>query len=334
MISVVIPTFRRQTRLRALLGSLANQQTSVPYEVLVVANLPEAGLKKIVESFGPHFRFHETGKLGVNIARNKGLDRARGEIVVLLDDDTFVTDREFLHKIARAHARHPEAIAIGGGYVPKDSLTPIEAAYHWILDHELRATVGERDEARLLRAGNVSLKASQLESHHRFDDRVVFGGSELSLFTRLRSEQNLFLLFDALSVEHRAQVSFFELAKRAFYQGYGKGLAEHDTAPPRPQWNSQLPLEETFRRAHVEQTALFRIAVRTYRRFHSFGYGLGLKDSDLYQASLASKKVIYRRPDLTPTRMLKAFFGGRWRRRLSDAARAHAAALSAALSLR
>ena len=332
VISVIIPTFRRQNRLRDLLGSLANQHVAAPYEVIVVANLPETGLKKTVESFGPNFRFHETGRLGVNMARNKGLERARGEIAVFLDDDTFVTDRAFLQKILSAHKRHPEALAIGGAYFPKAEMTSVEAAYHWILEHDLRALTGERDEARLLRAGNVSFKLSGLEPKHRFDDRIVFGGSEISLFTRLRREQNLFLLLDSLAVEHRAHVTLFDVAKRAFYQGYGQGLAEFETPPARPHWNSQLPMEETLRRAHVEQTWLFKLTVRIYKRFSNDGYRLGLKESDLYRESLISKKIVYRRPDFSSARMLAAFFGGHWRRRFILACREQLTAFNAAMS--
>ena len=311
MISVVIPTFRRQSRLRDLLGSLERQLVQVPFEVIVVANLPEAGLKKIVEAFGPNFKFHETGRIGVNIARNKGLERARGEIVTFLDDDMFVGDRDFLQRVWNAHAAHPEALAIGGPYAPKDAMTAAETAYHWILEHDLRSAVGERDEVRFLRAGNVSFKASGLEPRHRFDDRVLFGGSELSLFARLRREQNLFLLMDSLAVEHRAQVSLYEIARRAFFQGYGRGLSSIDAPPERPSWNSSMPLEEMFRRAHINETALFGLTVRLYRLFFAHGSKLGGRDAAIYQASLTSKKVIYRRPELTPLKMLSAFFGKR-----------------------
>ena len=334
LISVIIPTCRRASRLRDLLGSLANQQLTVPFEVLVVANLPEVGLKKIVDSYGPRFRFHETGRLGVNIARNKGLERARGEIVVFLDDDTFVADRAFLQKILAAHSSHPEALAIGGAYLPKAEMTPIESAYHWILEHQLRSNLGERDEARSLRAGNVSFKAVGLETKHRFDDRVVFGGSELSLFAKLRREQNLFLLLDSLSVEHRATISLFEIARRGFYQGYGQGLAEFALPHQRPHWNSKMPVEETFRRAHVEQTFLFRLTVRIYSRFSRFGHELGLRDSDTYQASLTSKKIVYRRPELTTWKILAALARGRWRSRLIEGWHRQVTALNAAISLR
>ena len=317
MISVVIPTFRRQSRLRDLLSSLERQVCNVPFEVIVVANLPEVGLKKVVESYGSQFRFHETGRIGVNIARNKGRERARGRVILFLDDDTYVTGRDFLQKHFNEHERHPEAVAIGGTYSPKASLTGIESAYHWILHHEASMAKVERDEARTLLAGNVSFKADGLEARHRFDDRVLFGASEQSLFQKLRREQNLFLSLDSLAIEHRISVNIFDIARRAFFQGYGRGLITEsaDATLDRPHWNSTLPFEETLRLSHVDQTRMFRFAVRVYRRFASFGLKLGRADAAVFAASATSKKIIYRRPEFTPLKMLAAFFGGRWRTR-------------------
>jgi glycosyltransferase involved in cell wall biosynthesis len=317
MISVVIPTFRRQNRLRDLLGSLERQVSNVPFEVIVVANLPEVGLKKVVESYGPRFRFHETGRIGVNIARNKGRERARGSVILFLDDDTYITNRDFLQKHFNEHEQHPEAVAIGGPYNPKASLSGAESAYHWILHHEALMAKVERDETRTLLAGNVSFKADGLEPRHRFDDRLVFGASEQSLFQKLRHEQNLFLSLDSLAVEHRLSLNLFGIARTAFFQGYGRGLIKEsvEATLDRPHWNSTIPFEETLRRAHVAQTRMFRLSVRVYRRFASYGLKLGLADAHLFEVSTSSKKVIYRRPELTPLKMLAAFFGGRWRSR-------------------
>ena len=319
MISVVIPTFRHQNRLRDLLGSLERQICSVSFEVIVVANLPEVGLKKVVESYGSQFRFHETGRIGVNLARNKGLERARGSVILFLDDDMYLTGRDFLQKHFNEHERHPEAVAIGGTYTPKASPSSVESAYHWILHHEAIAAKGERDEARTLFAGNVSFKADGLEARHRFDDRALFGASEQGLFQKLRREQNLFLSLDSLSIEHRLSITLFDLARRAFFQGYGNGLIAEsaDATLDRPHWNSTLPFEETLRRAHVEPTRLFRLAVRVYRRFSAYGRELGVTDASTYVASAFSTKIVYRRPDLSALKIMTALFGGRWRRRAS-----------------
>lgn len=309
MISVIIPTFRRQSKLRELLSSLERQVVKVPFEVIVVANLPEVGLKKVVESYGPQFRFHETGRIGVNIARNKGRSVARGQILLFLDDDVYLGDREMLQRHYDLHIVHPEACALGGGFSPRAELSAVETAYHWIREHEFTAGLGERGEARWLFAGNVSFKASSLGSL-KFDDRMWFGAD--SLFARLRFEQNLLVFEPSLTVEHRLSCSLFDIAKKAFFQGYARGLVAqfNETPLDRPHWNSSLPLDETFRRAHIEPSTLFSLAVTLYRRFFSYGEKVGAADIGLYTASLTSKKIIWRRPELSPARLVKAFFGG------------------------
>lgn len=324
-LSVVIPTFRHVSTLRELLGSLERQTTDFAFEVIVVANLPEVGLRKIVESYGPRFRFHETGRLGVNIARNKGLDLARGSLVLFLDDDTYLTDREFVAKHAAAHARHPQAIAIGGTYTPKASMTTAESVYHWILTHRFASSRLERDEARSLAAGNVSLKRELLEPRHRFDDRVRFGASEESFFAKLRGEQNLFLIFESLAVEHRARVGLLALARKGFYQGYGRKLAALDSNSllERPHWNSQRPLEETFRAAHVEETRLFTLALGLYRRAFAYGARLAARD--------ASRATPW--PEFSPAKLAAILFSARWGARASEATAVPIAAARAAIAL-
>lgn len=329
-ISVVIPTFRHQKTLRELLGSLKRQACDVAFEVIVIANLPEVGLKKIVESYGPRFRFHETGRVGANIARNKGFDLARGKTVLFLDDDTYLNDRDFVQKHAQLHARYPQAIAIGGPFTPKAGMTPVESAYHWILDHQLASARLERDEARTLSASNVSMKRELLENRHRFDDRVKFGASEESFFSKLRGEQNLLLSFNSISVEHRARLNLWSLMRKGFYQGYGQQLVASDASSTleRPHWNSSRPLDETFRAAHVQQTPTFRIAVRLYKKAHAYGKKQALRDSVPLIATTAIKHTARPRADFSFATFISLLISERRGRRLA------AAFLSAVTSLR
>ncbi len=334
-VSVVIPTFRHQQTLRELLGSLERQTCSVPFEVIVVANLPEVGLKKVVESYGPRFRFHETGKVGTNIARNKGFDLARGQILLFVDDDSYLGDREFVQKHYNAHLQHPQAIAIGGAYSPKSAMTTVETAYHWILDHRFLSVRLERDEARTLMAGNVSLKRQMLEQRHRFDERNRFGASEESFFAKLRSEQNLFLIFDSLSLEHRVHVGWFSLMRKGFYQGYGRKLSQSDgnSLLERPHWNSKRPLAETFRSAHLAQTKTFRLAVRLYQKAYSYGEDLAICDAVPRVATTAIKPALRARPEFSLARALAILVHGRRGKRLLRIARQTVIALRGALAL-
>jgi glycosyltransferase involved in cell wall biosynthesis len=103
-VSVVIPTIGRR-ELRAAVDSILRQSV-VPHEIVVVNDSPEqhsvtAGLGgDVVEVF-------TGGGHGPSVARNRGVERAQGELIAYLDDD----DWWFPHHIASAlHTLelHPE----------------------------------------------------------------------------------------------------------------------------------------------------------------------------------------------------------------------------------
>lgn len=89
LISIVIPTFRRQDMLSRCLQSVT-QQTSSDFEVIVVDNDKHecAEVKQIVSEFSdlPVKYIHQPVS-GVSAARNKGIEKASGEWVLFVDDD-------------------------------------------------------------------------------------------------------------------------------------------------------------------------------------------------------------------------------------------------------
>lgn len=99
IISVVIATYNRCEDLKQTLGSLQKQNLrgDVNYEIIIVDNNSKDKTKDVVESFVPSFQ----GKLkylfeprqGQPFAHNYGIKEAKGEIIVLTDDDcTFNND--------------------------------------------------------------------------------------------------------------------------------------------------------------------------------------------------------------------------------------------------
>ncbi|MEA2492651.1 MAG: hypothetical protein QOJ29_562 [Thermoleophilaceae bacterium] len=120
-ISIIVPTRNRADRLRALLGSLAEQQGVPPFEVIVVDNASDDGtLAAVAEAdavANAHVRaIHLPTPMGPAVARNHGWRSARGELVVFTDDDV-VAQPDWLAKLAEAHKRDPDAV-IQGRTVP------------------------------------------------------------------------------------------------------------------------------------------------------------------------------------------------------------------------
>ena len=85
-ISIVILTFNRCLLLRDLLGRLM-KLTYPNFEVIVVDNHSEDGTEEVMKEFADRVEYIRTSRnLGAG-ARNLGMKRAEGEIVITLDDD-------------------------------------------------------------------------------------------------------------------------------------------------------------------------------------------------------------------------------------------------------
>ncbi|MBL3589731.1 MAG: glycosyltransferase [gamma proteobacterium endosymbiont of Lamellibrachia anaximandri] len=87
IVSVVIPTFKRSDLLKDCLVS-CQSQTFSGFEVIVVENGDSNEARDIVGSLkDSRFKYIKTCEKGASIARNIGLDAAKGRYIVIHDDD-------------------------------------------------------------------------------------------------------------------------------------------------------------------------------------------------------------------------------------------------------
>lgn len=92
-VSVVIPCYNAAPFLRETLDSALNQ-THPPLEVIVVDDGSTDDSAEIAESYGPPVRVIRQANQGESVARNKGMDLAKGEWIALLDaDDRFEPEK-------------------------------------------------------------------------------------------------------------------------------------------------------------------------------------------------------------------------------------------------
>jgi glycosyltransferase involved in cell wall biosynthesis len=94
--SVVIPCHNVEKTLQFQLDALAKQSSKTEFEVIVVDNLSNDGTVKVAQSHTLHL--HKRLKivnahqgLGINIARNAGIQAAAGELILICDGDDIVT---------------------------------------------------------------------------------------------------------------------------------------------------------------------------------------------------------------------------------------------------
>lgn len=105
LVSVIIPVYNGERYLATTLQSVLAQDYR-PFEVLVIDDGSEDRSAEIVRGF-PEVRYFHQRNQGAAVARNAGLENARGELVAFLDaDDTWMPAKLSLQ--VRHLLDHPE----------------------------------------------------------------------------------------------------------------------------------------------------------------------------------------------------------------------------------
>ena len=123
-ISVVIPTKDRPDELRRCLASILAQKEAYPEEVIIVDSgdeKRELDISPFKKSAFPIFRVKS--EPGLTRQRNIGIERAKGEIIAFLDDDSVVTD-DYFESLEASYNLVPDASGIQGTIInsPKRTL--------------------------------------------------------------------------------------------------------------------------------------------------------------------------------------------------------------------
>jgi glycosyltransferase involved in cell wall biosynthesis len=190
-ISVVVPTYRRAGSVERLLASLTRQIEPPPFEVIVSIDGSEDGTRESVERFAGQLPVHALWQShrGRAAACNAGARKARGRILVLLDDDMEPAP-EFLREHARAHVGDARQALVGPAPIHSDaSSRPIvryrAASFAWKLER-LRQSGSEPGIGEKY-TGNFSVPRELFLEVGGFDEGFVcYGNEDKELLVRLR----------------------------------------------------------------------------------------------------------------------------------------------------
>ena len=220
--SIVIPTRGRPSYLEVALGSIAPQAAAAGAEVLVVDDAGASpGLGSLARRFGARYEPHP-GPLGLNVARNTGVERSHGELVVFVDDDIRASPG-WLAALLDAAAQNPEVDVFAGPIRPQ-----LEGARARACGREgppiTSLDLGEADtDARYAWGANMAIRRSALERVGAFDATLEHGGDEQEWQDRLRSRGGGRVLYVArAAVDHRrvgADARLISLSRAAYARG-------------------------------------------------------------------------------------------------------------------
>jgi glycosyltransferase involved in cell wall biosynthesis/GT2 family glycosyltransferase len=205
-LSVVIPTYNRKARLHRVLEALACQVDGGEFEVVVVSDGSTDETDQYLRSGATPLAVVAVTQdnAGPAAARNRGVQTARGDIVLFIDDDV-VPAPDLVHRHRAAHELAPDDIVLIG-----PMLNPPDAEYSpWVAweQHQLYKQYEAMEAGdwqptfRQFFTGNASVPRSAIVEVGLFD-------------TTFRRAEDVELAFRL----HRAGVRFqFEPAARAHH---------------------------------------------------------------------------------------------------------------------
>lgn len=154
-VSIVIPTRDRPALLARCLHAVLAQQSTTSFEVIVV-NDGGAGVERVVASDERVVLVRGEGT-GPAAARNAGIAKASGDVVLFTDDDA-VPQPGWIDAASRALKNAPEAV----GVVGRVESPPFDPLYE--------ASVTSGDDVGNFLTCNVAYRASLLREIDGFDE--------------------------------------------------------------------------------------------------------------------------------------------------------------------
>jgi len=200
--SVIVPTRARPDYLDIALASIVPQAREAGAEVLVVDDGPDAATRVVATRHGARYVAHDR-PLGLNDARNTGIDAARADVLAFVDDDVAVHPGWLRALLDAAAQAEPDVGVLTG---------PIRARFE---DHPLRACgregppitwqdLGTRDtDARHAWGANMTVLRRALERAGRFDPGYTGAGDEEAWQRRLLAAGGRIRYVAAAGVHHR-----------------------------------------------------------------------------------------------------------------------------------
>jgi O-antigen biosynthesis protein len=189
-------------------------------DLLVVDNAPATGAThSLVATRYPGVRYVIEPRPGLNWARNRAIVESRAEILAFTDDDV-VVDPGWVHALAAAFDREPEAVAVTGLVVPLELETPAQIhferyggfgcgferrSYNWV------GADSPVYRGQVLECGTGANMAFRREIFQRigpFDPALdagttSAGGGDLEMFFRVLKEGYTLVYDPAALVRHR-----------------------------------------------------------------------------------------------------------------------------------
>lgn len=189
LVSLIIATYNGAKKLPATLTSLAEQTLNRElWEAVIVNNNSSDNTSEVVEKFAAShpelsIRLVHEPQQGLSYARNRGIDEAAGEYLVIIDDDEIACP-ELLAEYYEFLDTRPHVVAAGGKITPH---YPTRRP-RWMSRITERPIAGTLDlgneicdfpEGKYFGGGNMALRRTAINYYGKFNTNLGRRGSKL-----------------------------------------------------------------------------------------------------------------------------------------------------------
>jgi GT2 family glycosyltransferase len=225
LVTVVIPTHQRRELLRRALRALTSQELPADsFEVVVSIDRSIDGTREMAELFDAPYalRTMEAPRRGRAAACNAAIDAARGEVLVILDDD-MEPRPALLSSHYRSHPPGSRLCVMGAAPISTDGSSASVTRYAAAKFNAHLARLARSDHVLGIRdfySGNASIRREVLLETGMYDESFrLYGNEDLELCLRLR-KAGVEIRFDSSAVaEQQYTKSLAELAQDTFEKG-------------------------------------------------------------------------------------------------------------------
>ncbi len=224
--SIVVPTRARPAYLEVALASIAPQAAAAGAEVLAIDDeSPSPERRARVERLGARYEPHVQPS-GLNVARNTGVERSHGDLVVFVDDD-IEAEAGWLGALLDAAYKHPDVDVFAGAIKPRLEGSGAPRGCGREGPPITALDLGPNDtETEYAWGANMAIRRSALRRIGPFDVSLEEGGDEQEWQERLRrAEPGAKVLYVAGAVVDHRRVGPDARLRRLAKGQYARGRA-------------------------------------------------------------------------------------------------------------
>jgi GT2 family glycosyltransferase len=213
-VSVVILNYKRRDALRRVLDSVC-QQECASREIILVDNNSQDGIRGFIESYAAEVKLIELKEnRGACGGRNAGIERARGEIIITLDNDIFFESPSELSKVVKTFEARPDVHVLA--FFLGDAETGEVRTREWCHPRDLADYSQKEFETNYFVEGAAAYRRGVFEAAGTYYEPIFLGNEGHDLALRVLDHGFRILYAPQIRTRHLAS-SETRSSERTFY---------------------------------------------------------------------------------------------------------------------